>query len=169
MTDPYGPSSGQDPQGGQQPGGYDKQAGGYGQQQPGGYGQQSGGYEQQSGGYGQQPYGQQSGGYEQQPGGYGQQPGGYGQSMTPPDNYLVWAILSTVLCCLPLGIVSIVKSTQVNSLWAQGQPDQARAASEAAKKFAIWSAIAAVIVDVVIIVIYVVVIAAAVSTNTTSY
>lgn len=33
----------------------------------------------------------------------------------PPDNNLVWAILSTVLCCLPLGIVAIIKSTQVNS------------------------------------------------------
>ena len=30
----------------------------------------------------------------------------------PPDNNLVWAILCTVLCCLPLGIVSIIKSTK---------------------------------------------------------
>jgi hypothetical protein len=156
MTDPYGSGSGQDPEHGQQPGGAGQQPGGYGQQ-PGGYGQQPGGYGQQPGGYGQQPggYGQQPGGYGQQPGGYGQQPGGYGQAMAPPDNYLVWAILSTVLCCLPLGIVSIVKSTQVNSLWAQGQADQARAAAEAAKKFAIYSVVGWAVVIVVYIVLIV--------------
>ncbi|AOW93666.1 hypothetical protein BFN03_16180 [Rhodococcus sp. WMMA185] len=58
--------------------------------------------------------------------------------MTPPDNNLVWAILATVLCCLPLGIVSIVKATRVNSLWSQGQFDAARKAAEDAKKFALW-------------------------------
>jgi hypothetical protein len=30
-----------------------------------------------------------------------------------PDTNLVWAILCTVLCCLPLGIVSIIKATSV--------------------------------------------------------
>lgn len=59
---------------------------------------------------------------------------------SPPDNNLVWAILVTVFCCLPLGIVSIVKSSQVNSLWAQGQFDAARKVADDAKKFAIWAA-----------------------------
>ena len=36
------------------------------------------------------------------PGSY-QQPGG-----PPPPNYLVWAILATIFCCLPLGIPAIV-------------------------------------------------------------
>ena len=40
--------------------------------------------------------------------------------MRKPDNYLVWAILSTVFCCLPLGIVAIVKASKVDALWAQG-------------------------------------------------
>ena len=64
----------------------------------------------------------------------------------PPDNYLVWAILSTVLCCLPLGIVSIIKSTQVNTKWQAGDYDGARQAAAEAKKFATWGAIAGVIV-----------------------
>lgn len=59
----------------------------------------------------------------------------------PPENYLVWAILTTVLCCLPLGVASIVFSTQVNSKWALGDVAGAQDASEKAKKFAIWSAI----------------------------
>lgn len=58
----------------------------------------------------------------------------------PPDNYLVWAILTTVLCCLPFGIVSIVKSSQVNTLWWQGRHGEAYAASESAKNWAIASA-----------------------------
>ena len=35
-----------------------------------------------------------------------------------PDNYLVWAILSTVLCCVPFGIVSIIQSSKVSSAYA---------------------------------------------------
>lgn len=58
-----------------------------------------------------------------------------------PDNYLVWAILSTILCCWPLGIVAIIKSTKVDSLWLSGQYDLANQASNDAKKWAIISAI----------------------------
>ena len=70
-----------------------------------------------------------------------------------PDSYLVWAILSTVLCCLPLGVVSIVKSTQVSGLWAQGRTAEAQKASEDARKFAVWSAGAGIAVAVVYLVI----------------
>ena len=38
-----------------------------------------------------------------------------------PNNYLVWSILVTIFCCIPFGIVAIVKSSQVNGLWAQGR------------------------------------------------
>jgi hypothetical protein len=69
---------------------------------------------------------------------------------TPPPNYLVWAILSTVLCCWPVGIASIVFSTQVNSKWAMGDLAGAQAASDKAKKFAIFSAIAWVPVAILI-------------------
>ncbi|MGH3892860.1 MAG: CD225/dispanin family protein [Rhodococcus qingshengii] len=75
----------------------------------------------------------------------------YGQQQPvgpPPDNNLVWAILVTVFCCLPLGIVSIVKSSQVNTLWAQGQFDAARKSADDAKKFALWSVGAGVAVAV---------------------
>ncbi|HEY0636099.1 MAG TPA: CD225/dispanin family protein [Pseudonocardiaceae bacterium] len=113
--------------------------------------------------YGGQPYGQPYGQYPQQPG-YGPAPaygasgyGGYGMAPgPPPENHLVWAILSTVLCCLPLGIVSIIKSTQVNSLWAQGQYDQARKSADDAKKWAMWSAIVSVVATVIIVIVYVV-------------
>ena len=63
-----------------------------------------------------------------------------------PDNYMVFAIISTVLCCLPLGIVSIIHSTKVDNLWNAGQHDEARRASNQAKQFAIYAAIAAALV-----------------------
>ncbi len=71
---------------------------------------------------------------------YGGGPYGPGSPGPKPDNHLVWAILSTVLCCMPLGIASIVFASQVDSKWAAGDYAGAREASEKAKKFAIISA-----------------------------
>ncbi len=68
---------------------------------------------------------------------------------TPPDNNLVWAILCTVLCCLPLGIVSIIKSTKVKELWALGDTMGAQKAADDAKKYAIWGAIIGPIVLII--------------------
>jgi heme/copper-type cytochrome/quinol oxidase subunit 2 len=56
----------------------------------------------------------------------------------------VWAILSVILCW-PLAIPAIVFSTQVNSKWAMGDVAGAQDASQKAKKFAMWAAIAGVI------------------------
>ena len=82
--------------------------------------------------------------------------GGGAQGAAPPPNYLVWSILSTILCCLPLGVASIVFSTQVNSKWAMGDIAGAQDASEKAKKFAMWSAIAGVILYVLVVAINVI-------------
>lgn len=84
-------------------------------------------------------------------GGYGGGPQG-----PMPDNNLVWAILSTLLCCLPLGVVSIVKSTQVSKLWSQGDQAGAERASADAKKWAIWSAVAGVVFMVLYVILVVV-------------
>ncbi|MDD6475353.1 MAG: CD225/dispanin family protein [Sodaliphilus pleomorphus] len=79
----------------------------------------------------------------QQPPTYQPQPGYGPQSQRPamPDTYLVWAILATLLCCMPFGIVSIVKASQVSSLYYQGNYAEARAASRAARNWAIASAV----------------------------
>ncbi len=68
-------------------------------------------------------------------------------SVLPPagvqvPNYLVWAILSTICCCIPLGIPAIVFSTQVNSKLAAGDVAGARSASEKAKMWC-WIAFGA--------------------------
>jgi hypothetical protein len=50
-------------------------------------------------------------------------------------NYLIPAILSTIFCCLPLGVVSIIFATQVNSKVATGDIAGATEASRKAKMF----------------------------------
>ena len=59
----------------------------------------------------------------------------------PPDNYLVWSILATVLCFPITGIVAIVKAASVNGLWAQGRFAEAQAAAASAKKWVRWTLI----------------------------
>lgn len=58
---------------------------------------------------------------------------------TPPPNYLVFAILTTIFCCQILGIISIVFAAQVNSKWNSGDIQGALDASRNAKLWA-WIA-----------------------------
>ena len=88
---------------------------------------------------------------------YAQPQYGYGNMPPRPDNNLVWAILCTVLCCLPLGIVSIIKASSVNNLYDRGDYAGAEAAAKSAKSWAMWGAILAVI-GVVLYVLLVVII-----------
>lgn len=62
----------------------------------------------------------------------------------PPPNYLVWAILTTILCCLPFGIVSIVYAAQVNSKWQTGDYEGAKISSKNARIWAWVSFIAGI-------------------------
>lgn len=90
-------------------------------------------------GFGNDSYGKPEGG-EPNYGGPGL-PNQYPQTGSRPSNYLVWAILTTVLCCIPFGIVSIVYAAKVNGLWAQGLQVEAKAASDKAKMWAIIGAV----------------------------
>lgn len=72
-----------------------------------------------------------------------------------PENYLVWAILATVLCCLPTGIASIIFATQVNSKWDAGDFAGAAESSKKAKQWAIISAVLGIVVTVISIVVQV--------------
>lgn len=67
----------------------------------------------------------------------------------PPNSNLVWAILSTIFCCLPLGIVSIVYASKVDGLWIAGRYEEARNASKKAGQWALWSAISVAIILVI--------------------
>ena len=83
-------------------------------------------------------------GNQQQP--YGNQQPNFGNQQgmptgNKPDNYLVWAILSTLFCCWPVGIVSIVNAAKVDAEWNKGNYAEAQKCSDNAKKFATISAI----------------------------
>ena len=75
---------------------------------------------------------------------YGQ-PGGYypgPQQQYPPGavpNYLVQAILVTLFCCIPFGIVSIVYAAQVNEKLMRGDYAGAVDSSQKAKTWTLWS------------------------------
>ena len=62
-----------------------------------------------------------------------------------PDNHLAWCILATIFCCLPFGIVAIVKSSKVDSLWLTGNYAEAAAASDQARTWCIIAAVCGVV------------------------
>jgi len=97
--------------------------------------------------------------YPNQPGVPGAPAGGQ-----PPANNLVWGILTTLFCCLPLGVASIVFAAQVNGKWAAGDYAGAQESADKARKFAMWAAIAGVIV-IVLYVILIVIVGVGASTN----
>lgn len=68
----------------------------------------------------------------------------------PPTN-MVWAIISTICCCLPFGIVAIVYSSQVSTKYFARDFEGARRASERAE----WWIIASIVTGVVFNALYV--------------
>lgn len=78
-----------------------------------------------------------------------------------PESNMLWAILSTLFCCLPFGIVSIIYASKVDGLYAAGDYEGAQKASDDAKKYAIIAAVAGIAVSV-LYGIYVAVVGAAV-------
>lgn len=79
------------------------------------------------------------GGFESlKPVGYSHAPG---NTEKIPENYLVWAILVTLLCFWPLGIPAIINSVKVDRLWLAGDTAGALEASQKAKKWSIAAGI----------------------------
>jgi hypothetical protein len=98
-------------------------------------------------------------------------PSGGGFGGTPPDNKLVWSILATLFCCLPFGVVAIIKSAEVNSKWNAGDVAGAHQSAADAGKWIKWAVIVGLLVDVVFVVLWfllVVVLAAGTSTTGTN-
>jgi len=79
---------------------------------------------------------------------------GTGVDGTPPadkvevPNHMVWAILSTVFCCLIGGIVSIVYAAQVNTKLAKGDVEGAKASARTARNWIIANAIIGVLLGI---------------------
>lgn len=85
------------------------------------------------------------------------------QNWTPPPppsaapgnvpNYLVPAILVTLFCCLPAGVVSIIYATQVNGKLAAGDVQGAMAASKNAKTWMMVSIGLGVVAGIIAIIV----------------
>jgi hypothetical protein len=69
----------------------------------------------------------------------------------PPSSNLAWGIVAAIIC-LPFGIVSIFQAAKVERLWAQGDPDAARSAAGAARRWAIIGAVVGVVLWVAVVV-----------------
>lgn len=71
-----------------------------------------------------------------------------------PNSYLALAIISTILCCLPTGIVSIIYATKVNSAYEDGKYLEAEKASKNAKNWGLVSIGVAVLGWVIYVLIF---------------
>lgn len=56
----------------------------------------------------------------------------------PPNNYLAESILVTLFCCMPFGVMGIIKAARVGSLYSQGRYQEAQNASRSAWKWCKW-------------------------------
>ena len=70
-----------------------------------------------------------------------------------PSTHLVEAILATLFCCLPLGIVAIIKAVKVSNANSRGDYETAAAESAEAFKWVKFSVLAGLIYLVVMVVI----------------
>ena len=71
--------------------------------------------------------------------------------VSKPDNLMLWSVLATVLCCLPLGIVAIVYSNKVDTLWSNRDYQGAIDAAKNAKTFCLISLGGGLIVSILYI------------------
>lgn len=62
-----------------------------------------------------------------------------GSDVMKPANNLVWAILATLFCCLPAGVVAIIYAAQVDSKWNSGDTAGALGAAKNAKTWCLVS------------------------------
>ena len=75
-------------------------------------------------------------------------------AMPKPSNNMVLAILSTLFCCLPLGVVSIIYASKVDNLYSAGDYAGALSASKSARTWAIIGAVGALVISVIYLLIY---------------
>ena len=64
---------------------------------------------------------------------------------TKPNNNLAWSLVTLLVCCMPLGIVSLVYSMKVDTLYFQGQYKEAQEKADLAKKWAIGGIISSLV------------------------
>ena len=71
-----------------------------------------------------------------------------------PASHLGFAIFTTLCCCLPLGIVAIIKSSKVSEYYNLKQYDAAIAASNEAKNWCTYALIGWFVYFFIVLIIY---------------
>ena len=77
------------------------------------------------------------------------------------ENHLTGAILTTLCCCLPFGIVSIVYAAKVNGLVAAGDLVGAQKAADQAKTWIAWGVGIGIVVQLISAIVQVIAVVAA--------
>lgn len=76
-----------------------------------------------------------------------------------PNTNLILAILVTICCCVPFGIVGIVYASRVDSAWNTGHYEDARKFSRLARNWSLWG----IALTILIYVLYIILLVAGVS------
>ena len=62
-----------------------------------------------------------------------------------PDSGLFFAVMATLFCCWPLGIVAIINAAKVNSAYTAGDYDQAQEYADKAQNWTMWTVVGGLI------------------------
>lgn len=68
---------------------------------------------------------------------------------------MIWAVLSTLFCCLPTGIYAIICASQVDGLYSRGDYYGAQSKANSARTWSIVGAVGAFIIGIIYTLIYV--------------
>ena len=71
-----------------------------------------------------------------------------------PNNYMALAIFTTICCCLPLGIIAIVKASKVNEYFALRQYELAQKAADDAKKWSVIGVCVGLVCHIIYLLVY---------------
>lgn len=66
-----------------------------------------------------------------------------------PSNYMALSILTTIFCCLPFGIVAIIKAAKVNSYYIMKEYEMAAKASADAKKYSLIGIVTGLVIGII--------------------
>lgn len=91
---------------------------------------------------------------------YPQQP-----MMPKPNNHMVMAVLATIFCCLPTGIIAIIYASKVDGLYVAGNYAEAQSKANSARNWSIISAVGAVIGSIIYVLFYAGALATAIGTS----